>query len=218
MKSPSSAEPSPPAMERAGGAEGYGSSASRMGFLEGVKIVGLCILAAVGYGVAHDLVTAHVCVEYFTIGHPKLFATESPALLAVGWGIAATWWVGLLLGVPLAFAALAKGRGARPRPLQRSASSLAKPILALVGSMGIIATLAGLIGFALARAGLVVLVEPLASSVPVDRHVAFITDLWAHSASYLAGLVGGVVLIRRVSRSRIDRASSPPTNRDRIPA
>jgi hypothetical protein len=28
-----------------------------------------------------------------------LFATESPPLLDLGWGIIATWWVGLLLSV-----------------------------------------------------------------------------------------------------------------------
>ncbi len=191
------------------------AAGSRMGFLEAVKIVAFCILAAIGYGVVHDLVTAHLCVEYFTIGHPKLFATESPLLLALGWGIVATWWVGLLFGVPLAFAALAKGRGDRPRASQRSASSLSKPILGLLGSMGVVAALAGLIGFALARAGLVDLGEPLASSVPVDRHVAFITDLWAHSASYLAGFVGGIVLIRRVARSRNDPTSCSPANQGR---
>lgn len=59
------------------------------------------------YGVLHDLVTAHVCVEYFTVGHPQLFEfeTDSPTLLALGWGVVATWWVGAGLGVPLALVA-----------------------------------------------------------------------------------------------------------------
>ncbi len=164
--------------------------------MDALKIIGLSVVAAILYGVAHDQVTARVCVEYFTIGHPQLFATESPTLLGIGWGIIATWWVGALLGAPLAFAAI---RGPRPR---RSAGSLVRPIGVLLAFMGAAALVAGLIGFALASAGWVFLLEPLASRVPADRHVAFIADLWAHSASYLAGLVGGIILINRVWRSR----------------
>ncbi|HEX5053934.1 MAG TPA: hypothetical protein VFZ65_19300 [Planctomycetota bacterium] len=164
--------------------------------MHALKIIGLCVLAAILYGIAHDQVTARVCLEYFTIGHPRILATESPTLLAIAWGVIATWWVGLLLGAPLAFVAI---RGRRPR---RSARSLVRPVAILLGCMGCLALVAGLIGFTLANAGWVVLPEPLASSVPRDRHVAFIADLWAHSASYVVGFVGGILLIRRVWRSR----------------
>ena len=34
---------------------------------ESVKIVLFCIVAACAYGIAHDMVTVHVCVEYFTV-------------------------------------------------------------------------------------------------------------------------------------------------------
>ena len=37
---------------------------------------------------------------------------------------------------------------------------------------------------------------------------AFLADLWAHSASYLVGFVGGIVLLVRVWRSR-GRAAKP---------
>lgn len=161
-----------------------------------LRIVALCIAAAVSYGVLHDQVTARVCVEYFTIGHPRLFPTESPTLLGIGWGIVATWWVGLLLGIPLGVAAT---RGPRPR---RSAGSLVRPIAILLGVMAIVSFVAGVLGYFLAKNALVFLVEPLATRVPADRHVAFIADLWAHSASYLVGFIGGIVLIVRVWRSR----------------
>lgn len=160
------------------------------------KIVGLCILAAITYGVVHDQVTARICVEYFTIGHPRIFNTESPTLLGLGWGIVATWWVGLLLGVPLAFVAT---RGETPR---RSARSLVRPILILLACMAAMSVVAGILGYVLAANGWIILVGPLASEIPTDRHVPFITDLWAHSASYLAGFVGGIVLIRQVWKSR----------------
>jgi p-aminobenzoyl-glutamate transporter AbgT len=64
------------------------------------------------------------------------------------------------------------------------------------------AVLAGVVGRMLAEAGSVFLVEPLASRVPKDRHVDFLTDLWAHSAAYAAGFVGGLVLATLTWRRR----------------
>jgi len=97
--------------------------------------------------------------------------------------------VGLLRGVRVAMAARA-GNG----PKQRAAS-LGRPILLVVGAMACCASVAGVVGFVLARNGTVVLFQPLASRVPQGRHVRFIADFWAHSASYLVGLVGGLALI-----------------------
>lgn len=159
-------------------------------------IVALCVGSAVIYGILHDQVTARVCIEYFTIGHPPLFPGESPTLLGIGWGVIATWWVGLLLGVPLAVAARA---GSRPK---RGVRSLARPIVGLLLVMGACAALAGVTGYALGRGGSVHLLEPMASRVPVDRHDRFLTDMWAHSASYLVGFLGDIVVIARVWRSR----------------
>jgi hypothetical protein len=70
-----------------------------------VKIVLYSTFSAVVYGILHDLVTAHVCVEYFTIAHPRVIESESPIILALVWGAIATWWVGLILGVLLGAAA-----------------------------------------------------------------------------------------------------------------
>ena len=159
-------------------------------------IVALCIVSAVIYGILHDQITARICVEYFTIGHPPVFPTESPTLLGIGWGVIATWWVGLLLGVPLAIAARA---GSRPR---RNVPSLTRPIICLLIVMATCAALAGLLGYALGRSGLVYLLEPLASRVPRHRHDRFLADAWAHSVSYLVGFLGGIVVIVRVWRSR----------------
>ena len=46
-------------------------------------IVLMCVFAAVVYGVIHDQITARVCVEYFTVGHPPIFPTDDPTLLGV---------------------------------------------------------------------------------------------------------------------------------------
>lgn len=63
-------------------------------FMEFLKIVALCISASVLYGIVHDQITARICVEYFTVFHPPVFATTSPTLLGFGWGVIATWWAG----------------------------------------------------------------------------------------------------------------------------
>ena len=67
--------------------------------MESIKIVLLCIVSAMLYGILHDQVTTRVCVEYFTIGHPPIFRTDEPTILALGWGVLATWWVGGLLSL-----------------------------------------------------------------------------------------------------------------------
>jgi hypothetical protein len=164
--------------------------------MQAIAILGLCVGAAVVYGILHDLVTAHVCVEYFTIGHPPVFGTEDPVLLALGWGVIATWWVGLILGIALEVAA----RGGKRPP--RTVSSLVRPVVQLMLFSGAVALVAGLIGWIAASQGWVFLVGPLASDVPRSRHAAFLADLWAHSASYFVGFLGGLVVCVRVWRSR----------------
>jgi hypothetical protein len=161
-----------------------------------LAIVGMSILAAVCYGIVHDQITARICVEYFTVGHPNIFGTNNPTLLGLGWGIVATWWVGLIVGIPLASAAQ---DGELPK---RSVKSLVRPICILLGIMACGAALAGVIGFFAAKAHLVHLVEPLASAVPADRHILFLTASWIHLGSYSIGFVGGFVLVRQVRNSR----------------
>jgi hypothetical protein len=164
--------------------------------VQSLGIVLMCIVATVVYGTIHNQVTARVCVEYFTIGHPPVFDTRDPTLLGLGWGVSATWWVGLLLGVPLAVVARA---GPRPK---RSVGTLARPVGWLLAGTGVCAFAAGVLGWLLARIGVVFLVGSTARELPADRHVPFLADLWAHSASYLIGVVGGIVVMVQVWRSR----------------
>lgn len=168
--------------------------------MHALRIIFLAVVAASAYGVLHDLITAHICVEYFTIGHARLFETDWPVPHALAWGVIATWWVGVLLGVPLAFAARF---GHRPK---RTAADLVRPLAKLLGVLGACALVAGGIGFTLASQGQVVLLEPWAAAVPAERHVRFITDLWMHLTSYGVGALGGLVLAFKVWRGR-----RPPT-------
>ncbi len=164
--------------------------------MQSLGIVVMCVVAAVCYGIVHDQVTARVCVEYFTIGHPPVFNTNDPTLLGIGWGIIATWWVGLILGVPLAYFAR---MGSRPK---RSVRYLMKPIACLLAVMAVCALTAGILGWLLARNGVVTLTGPIANQLPHDRHSVFLADWWAHSASYGVGLFGGIVTMALVWHSR----------------
>jgi len=156
--------------------------------MQTVGIVITAILAAILYGIIHDQVTARICVEYFTIGHPRLIDSDSPTVLGLFWGIIATWWVGLPIGIGLAIAARA---GRRPK---LTCSRLIRPIGILLCGMFGVATLAGLVGYFTSIAGIFNLVPQLASRIPEDKHIAFLTAGWAHSGSYLAGIIGGVIL------------------------
>ena len=152
---------------------------------EAFKIVGLCLVAATGYGIVHDQITARICVEYFTVGHDNPFPTDSPTLLGLAWGVFATWWAGLIMGVALVVAARI---GRRPK---RTAASLVKPVLVLLAVMAGCAFVAGLAGFAGGKLGGIVLNADFADRLPRSKHAAFIACNAAHLASYFVGFIGG---------------------------
>ena len=156
--------------------------------IEFLKIVLLSITAAVVYGILHDQVTARICVEYFTIAHPPMFDTDSPTLLAFGWGTIATWWVGFLLGVP---AAMLATFGRAPRlPARR----LVRPLGVLLGVMACLALMAGVGGYFAAEAGWLDLSGPLGERIAAEKHSRFFADAAAHLASYGMGFFGGIGL------------------------
>jgi hypothetical protein len=176
--------------------------------MESLKIILLCIVAAVIYGILHDQVTARVCVEYFSIGHPPVFHTDSPTLLAFGWGVIATWWMGVILGIP---AALASRTGSWPK---FDARHLLHPIGCLLIVMACASLLAGVAGYFAAQAGVIRLEGFLAARVPADKHVAFLVDAAAHLAAYGVGFFGGLVLCVWVvvQRRRLANRCQPPSN------
>ena len=160
-----------------------------------IRIILLCIAAAVFYGLIHDQITARICIEYFTVAHPRVLDTASPTLIGLYWGIAATWWVGFMLGVPLAVACRA---GSRP---QLSFSQLVRPIGILLLCMAVCALVSGIIGFVLTSRG-IVSVGYWASAIPASAHARFFADAYSHLASYAAGFLGGIVIIVWAVRHR----------------
>ena len=178
-----------------------GGSSPRTAWL---RIVGLSTGAAVLYGIVHDQVTVRICREYFSVFHPRILDTDDPSLLALFWGVFATWWAGAVLGGILAAAARA---GARPRT---DPAELAEPVGVLLLAMAGAAAAAGIVGRALARSGAVIVWPPdLAARIPEAEHVNFLTCLWIHNASYAAGFLGGGFLAWRTWRRRAG-APRPP--------
>lgn len=166
--------------------------------MQAMAIVVLSVFAAIAYGIVHDQITARVCLEYFTIGHPQIFSVpvSSPTVIALVWGVVATWWVGFGLGIPLAIAARA---GARPKI---PAGDLLRPLLVLMGIAGVLALGAGIVGYLAASCDWIVLHDSLADRVPQNLQTRFIADLFAHNMSYAAGGIGGLALVIRTWRSR----------------
>ena len=160
--------------------------------MESFKIVVGCVLAAVLYGIVHDQFTARICLEYFTVFHPPVFQTQSPTLLGFGWGVIATWWVGVLLGVPVAITSrIGSHQKLRLRDLTR-------PIAVLLIVMAGCAVISGIVGYIWGQ-----IPQEIATSLPANLHRRFEADLWAHSASYLCGFLGGISLCIVTYRERV---------------
>ncbi len=156
------------------------------------KIILLSTVAAIAYGILHDQITARLCIEYFTIGHPPLFHTTSPTVLAICWGIAATVGVGALIGVILAL--VSQSEGLPPVPIPH----LFMSILGLLAVMAISASLAGVVGIELSRRSIICLPASLAELVPPGQHHRFLAAWFMHGASYLVGLAGSAFVILRI--------------------
>ncbi len=170
--------------------------------MEPVKIVLFSTGCAIGYGILHDQVTAHVCVEYFTIGHPTIVPTTDPTLLALVWGVVATWWVGLPLGV---LAALVARIGRWPT---LTLHDVRRPILVVLLGMGITSILAWVVGYLIAQGIGVLLPQPLAYEVPRAKYALFIADWWAHENAYSVGTIGGLCACAWLWEARRQRQRS----------
>lgn len=163
-----------------------------------LKIILASVVAAILYGEIHDQITAHVCAEYFTIGHPRIIASEDPTMLALVWGVVATWWAGVIIGIPVAVAA-------RVGPWPKfGVKKLVPGIAILLVVMGICATGAGL--FAARQTGDILTREApeFAAAIAPERHHLFMADWAAHTTSYAVGFFGGiaVAVITAIRRAR----------------
>ena len=150
---------------------------------ESAKIVLLCIFAAVVYGILHDQITARICIEYFTVFHPPMFATQSPTLQGLGWGIIATWWAGAIVGILLRTAARSGPRN------KMTVQQLFPFVVRLMIAMAFCAVVSGAIGYLWGTVPL-----DVAEILPLGLQRRFLFDWWTHTASYASGFIGGLIL------------------------
>jgi hypothetical protein len=161
-----------------------------------LKIVLLVLFSTIAYGILHDTITANLCVEYFTIGHPKVIASESPFMLALVWGIIATWWLALPIAILMA---VVSQTGKAPK---LSLKEVSKTVFRLLGIMALLALVAGITGYLLAESGAIWLVPELAEQIDAQAHSRFLAAGWSHGASYLSGIIGTLIVCILLYRKR----------------
>jgi len=157
---------------------------------EAFRVVALCVLAAVAYGIIHDEFTAHLCVEYFTVAHPHLFSTQSAELLGVAWGITGTWWLGLLLGIVMAHVSTVDSGSPK-----LTASFLAGRIALIVVVTAFSAIVSGITVYYIALSSHMILPDP---NVPTEKHTVFYAVWAAHLASYFAAISMSLLVVLNV--------------------
>jgi hypothetical protein len=154
----------------------------------GPKIVGSSIALAVGYGLIQDQITIRICPEYFTVWHPNPLQIDGSTQLALYWGVAATWWVGLILGIIVAAVATV---GEMPKP---KFGVVLRRLIWLILATGLCTVFAGLVaqltGFMAPPAITGPKIEQLADA---ERH-RFAVDWAAHNMAYLSAFVGAMVV------------------------
>lgn len=168
-------------------------------WVEAAKIVLLAIMASIIYGVIHDQFTARTYLPYFNDWppHAMYFQHPNPTVVGLYWGVVATWWVGLILGIVLAWVSTS-GTGN-----WWSWRMLIKPLFVLVGVTGYLAGACGFIGFYTRW------VHPSVAgpAVPADEvrdiNMEMFTIVYSsHIGSYAFGTIGGLVVAFYVWRKR----------------
>ena len=141
-------------------------------------------------GLSIDVVTANVAVEYFTVHHPHILNSQSPWVMALVWGIGASWWFGLIAGVLLWWMNLR-----RPQPLSgKRIVRMIVPCLVVIWlvMMGIVAGVYGIAGWIPEK----------------QRRVTFESDrrlmavALSHSTEYALSGIVTIVLMVHVARVR----------------
>ena len=151
-------------------------------------------------GISLDLVTANVAVEYFSVHHPQLIATENPWALALVWGVAASWWFGAISGVIVA--SINQRRSTPLDPMRILRWTLMACILLWLIMIAILLAV-----FAITSA---IPPEQRQASFASDRRLVAVAV--THQSEYVLGAIALLVISVMTwrSKSRTDEQSHPP--------
>jgi hypothetical protein len=171
-------------------------------------------IAAV-YGAVHDQISFSIAPEYFTRLKFRQFAWADlglpPRLFATEVGVLATWWVGLVGGWLLARAGLAElPGGGRRAPTVRAFGI----VLGAAGAGGLIGAT---FGVAESRGDLAGWAD-WQRALDLRDLPAFVVVAYLHAGGYLgalAGVVLGVVYVRRTRKCRRAAGLQGPTDTGR---
>lgn len=161
-----------------------------------LRIVLLCGLGMISYGVLQDQISARLSPEYFTIGHAPVSGLSHPTLVGIAWGFLGGFPGGIALGIPLALVATL---GPLP-PL--TARMLMRPLLVVLAVTAIGTLIAGASGAYNATVVNVAIGEPWASFIPHERQWQFFVVACAHFGTYLGAAIAGCGLWLWVIRRR----------------
>lgn len=159
-------------------------------------------IAAVGYGMLQDQVSARLAPEYFTLFHRPIAGLIDPTLLGITWGFLGTWWAGLFLGY---MAGLIATLGQRPK---LSPGEVVGPVFLLIAGVAATVAIAGASVWRYAVQLDVRLDPALRGMVPPERHQALLVVACYHFVGYAAAFASSVVLFIWIWRERVQRSAS----------
>ena len=155
---------------------------------EALRFVLQVVLATCLLGIAIDVVTANVAVEYFTVHHSHVVDSDSPWVMALVWGIGASWWFGLIAAALIWWT---NTRRTRPLPRKRIFRMVVRSLIVIWLLM------MGILGAVYAFAGLI---------TPQQRRPTFESDrrlmavAMSHATEYVLGGIVTLVLLVRVAK------------------
>ena len=146
-----------------------------------VTVIGSIAIACL-LGIALDLVTANVAVDYFLVHHPRIVASKSPWVLAIVWGVAASWWFGAIVGLLIATINHVRSKSLPPIRILKW-GMIAAAILWIVMIVILVAVLM------------------ISSTIPVDKRPAtfeydrrLVAVAMAHQYEYLFATIAATIL------------------------
>jgi len=162
--------------------------AKRSPWVECLLFILQVVLATCLLGIAIDVVTANVAVEYFTVHHPHVVDSESPWVMALVWGIGASWWFGLIAAVLLWWM---NARRAHPLPRKSIFRMVVRSLIFIwVFMMFVLVAV-----YAIGR-----LVPQKQRRPTFDSDRRLMAVAMSHATEYLLGGIVTIVLMIRVAR------------------